>query len=173
MTPRSTRPAQARHPLLAVLLASSLLGGFAFAVFSVSTSLIATASAGQDVQAMRDFWQGKYRTLLRNRATLNSNLAQLKHDYGQAQRRNYPRGGARQALLEQARQAEQELAKVEGQIETIFTDARMQDVPPGWLYEVEDEKIEAFQPAAPGTAGDDGARADDGRNPLYSKDDDS
>lgn len=173
MPPPFDRSSSAFARILSILATALVLGTGIAALTPFTTSVVKTAAAYDDTQALRDLWQGKYRMLLKNRATLNNNLVQLKHDYGQAQRRNYPRGGARQALLEQARQAEQELAQVQAEIASIFSDARRQEIPPGWLYEVEDETIEPNRPAAPDAAGGENAADDDGRNPLYSKDDDS
>ena len=143
------------------------LAAIALALFTFATPFAAIAMDDEEaLLAKRTHWQSRYRTLLTNRAILTDNIAKLTHDYGQAQRRNYPRGGAREALLTQARQAERELEGVQKEIDAIFAEARMQDVPPGWLYEVEDEPIERPQPASPDTADDDA----DGRNPLYRDD---
>jgi len=142
---------------------SHTAAAFALALLMLALPFAASAMDEEELLAKRNHWQSRYRTLLSNRAILNDNIAKLTHDYGQAQRRNYPRGGAREALLLQAREAEQELEAVEREIESIFVEARQSEVPPGWLYEVEDEPIERSQPAAA-----DPAEVDpDGRNPLY------
>ncbi|MAG34187.1 MAG: hypothetical protein CL908_25185 [Deltaproteobacteria bacterium] len=131
----------------------------------------ASAQTEQEVLDQRTFWQDHYRRLLTNRAILKDNAARSRKYYSQAQRRNYPRGGARQQFLLDAENAEKELAVVEQEIAQIFVDARTQEIPPGWLYEVEDEPITI--PAAPDADAEAVEEAEDraGRNPLYFKDD--
>ena len=129
----------------------------------------AFAETEEELLAKKDTWQSKYRTLLRNRDILKRNIAGLEKDYAQAQRRNYPRGGARQAFLDKANEQRALLADIEEKIESIFREARMADVPPGWLYEIDDEVARSPMPAAKEPTND---RDRDGRNPLYADDED-
>ena len=131
---------------------------------TAATSLPAAAETEEETLAKREYWQTKYRVLLRNQAILKENVTKLEHDYAQAQRRNYPRGGARNELLLKATSQRQQLAQTAQEIASIFTEARTSNVPPGWLYEVEDEPIDTRRPASPDTAGEDD-RA--GRNPRF------
>jgi hypothetical protein len=136
----------------------------ALLVASAAVSLPAAAETEEETLAKREYWQDKYRVLLRNQAILKDNVTKLEHDYAQAQRRNYPRGGARNELILKATLQRQQLAQTEKEIASIFTEARTSDVPPGWLYEIEDEPIDTPRPASPDTAGEDD-RA--GRNPRF------
>lgn len=142
---------------LLLALALSLLAGFA------------AAETEQEILAKRTRWQDRYRVALTNREILRGNIVKLRHDYAQAQRRNYPRGGARQVFLTQADEQETFLVETEQEIVSIREEARAAGIPPGWLAEVEDEPITVpSQPASPA----DGKDVDrDGRNPLYLDDD--
>jgi hypothetical protein len=142
---------------LVIALAVSLTAGFA------------AAETEEEILAKRTQWQERYRVALTNREILKANIAELRHNYAQAQRRNYPRGGARQAFLTQADEQEALLADTEQEIVSIREEARAAGIPPGWLAEVEDEPIAvSSQPASPA----DGEDVDrDGRNPLYIDDD--
>jgi hypothetical protein len=136
---------------------------------------IASRSVGITLLVMlSDIWQARYRGLLHDRVRLNSNIEKSIKNYAQAQRRNYPRGGAREQFRIDAEDARNELAATEEAIEQILVDARRAGVRPGWLYEVEDEPIEASRSAAPAStevnSKDDEDRA--GRNPIYFQDDD-
>jgi cell division protein FtsB len=144
-----------------------LLLGCQLAIFSLILLETKTASAqsDNDLRIQKDLWQGNYRKLLRNRVTLEENITKLNKGYAQAQRRNYPRGGAREKFRIQAEEARTELKKVEAAIAAIFEDARRQGVSQNWLYEVDDETIKGNQPASPKNRSDDDDRA--GRNPLY------
>ena len=136
----------------------------ALLVASAAVSLPAAAETEEETLAKREYWQDKYRVLLRNQAILKDNVTKLEHDYAQAQRRNYPRGGARNELILKATLQRQQLAQTEKEIASIFTEARTSDVPPGWLYEIEDEPIDTSRPASPDTADEDDRT---GRNPRF------
>ena len=139
----------------------------------------AWAQSEEALQSQKEHWQSRYRSLLENAARLEHNARISRENYAQAQRRNYPRGGARQRLMLQAEQAEAELADVREEIEALHLEAQREGALPGWFYEVDDEEISIPEPASPDTSGsnDDGrnplyADDDDGRNPLYADDDD-
>jgi len=150
-----------------------LIGSLATTAALVLDARPASAGSEPSLQDQKAEFQSRYRRLLRNEVVLQNNIAKTREDYAKAQRRNYPRGGARQQLLLQADQMEAELATVRQEIETLKLDARRQGVPPGWLYEVEDEEV---VPAAPSDSGSDAASDDEadraGRNPLYLDDED-
>ena len=125
----------------------------------------AAAQTEEELQAKRDHWQERYRNLLQDRLRYSDNIEKSEKNYAQAQRRNYPRGGARDQFRIDAEDARKSLAQTEAAIESLFVEARQADVPPGWLYEIDDEEISYEQPAAPDASEDDEDRA--GRNPLY------
>ena len=144
----------------------------ALALCAASPFVVAPKAAAQildeeALMAKRQEWQQRYRQLLRDRQLYTENIATAQKNYAQAQRRNYPRGGARQQFLVDAQEAESGLAETQKAIEALFVEARQNDVPPGWLAEVEDETITYEKPAAPGANDEDRA----GRNPLYFEDD--
>lgn len=126
------------------------------------TAGLALAETEEEILAKRTQWQERYRVALTNREILKENIAKLRHNYAQAQRRNYPRGGAREAFLTKAREQEVLLEETEQEIVEIRAEARAASIPPGWLAEVEDEDIVA--PAAPA---EDEEIDREGRNPLY------
>lgn len=126
---------------------------------------LAAAETEEEILAKRTQWQDRYRVALTNREILKDNIAKLRNSYAQAQRRNYPRGGAREAFLMKAREQEVLLEETEKEIVAIREEARSASIPPGWLAEVEDEEIVApSQPAAPA---EDEQIDREGRNPLY------
>jgi septal ring factor EnvC (AmiA/AmiB activator) len=147
--------------------ASRALALFSLVLATGLASLTATASDEEALRAKRDHWQDKYRALLYDQARLKDNLAKLRHDYAQAQRRNYPRGGAREALRTQAATTEQKLAKVERKLAQIFDQARAAEVPPGWLYQVDDDPIVLSNPASKDGGSEEAAQDLGGHNPLY------
>ena len=127
---------------------------------------VALAQDESELAQQKTEWQDRYRTLLRNQALLRSNIAISQENYARAQRRNYPRGGARQQFLIDADNAEKELVVVKEEIAQISVDARHAGIPPNWLYEVEDEPLTAAPPASVSDEkNDEEDRA--GRNPLY------
>lgn len=124
----------------------------------------ASAETEEELLAKREEWQEKYRELLRDRMRYTDNIAKSEHNYAQAQRRNYPRGGARQQFMVDADEARKSLEQTEAAIQKLFVDARRASVPPGWLFEVDDEPISYERPAALDDSGDDDYD-DDRRDP--------
>lgn len=143
------------------------LGQSSLVILAALAAVTAMASDEDALRAKRDHWQDKYRALLYDQARLEDNLAKLRKDYAQAQRRNYPRGGARDAFRTQAVETEKRLATVKRKLSNIFDEARAAEVPPGWLYEVEDDPIVLSSPAAPNGQSAEAEQDLDGRNPLY------
>ena len=146
------------------------LAAFALALIVGFGASLALAETEEELLAKRTLWQDRYRVALTNRVILTDNVERLLHDYAQAQRRNYPRGGAREAYLTQANEQKAMLADVEQEIVSIQREAREAGIPPGWLAEVEDEDFSV--PAAP-SVDDEAAEAVDreGRNPRFFEDD--
>jgi hypothetical protein len=148
--------------------------GLAIALYAIGGSLlmpdIAQADSGGSLLEQKTHWQNRYRALLSDSARLQDDAIRSRENYARAQKRNYPRGGARQQFIIDAEEAEEDLVKVKSEIEQIFVEARRAAVPPSWLYEVDDE---AIKPTAPASASDDERDPEDteGRNPLYLKDD--
>lgn len=163
MTP-STIPARATR-LLASLLLGLSLAILSAGVFSPTS---AEAQSEEELQNQKNYWQTRYRTLLQNRELLKQNIAKSRKNYAQAQRRNYPRGGAREQYRLDADAAEKELADVEKEIAGIFVEARSAGALPRWLSEVEDEPI-VLPESAPAASANGTPAEDDGRNPLYRK----
>ncbi|HKK50241.1 MAG TPA: hypothetical protein VKA74_01575 [Myxococcota bacterium] len=165
---------RSRARRLVTRLGLALALGLIAATFT-SLSAVPTARAQlateEELQAQKQYWQERYRMLLRNAALLERNARRSREDYAQAQRRNYPRGGARQRLLAQAAEAEAELRTVREEIEALRVEARREGALPGWLYEVEDEEIVVPEPAAPDGSDSSSDERDAGRNPLYLDDD--
>ena len=103
--------------------------GLALALAVISLPLLPPDAVGADgeqsLAEQKAEWQGRYRGLLQNAARLRSNAQLSRENYARAQRRNYPRGGARQQFILDAEKAERELVEVKAQIEQIAIDARM------------------------------------------------
>ena len=157
----------AKNMIRAVL--STLGLAMVFAVISLPLLPPDAARAGtadQTPEEKKAEWQGRYRSLLQNAARLRGNVETSRENYARAQRRNYPRGGARQQFIVDAENAQKELVGVKEAIAQIAVDARHASIPPNWLYEVEDEPITVSAPASPSDQQDEQEdRA--GRNPLY------
>ena len=119
---------------------------------------------------LRETWQRKYRNLLRDAARLRRNVAASEADYKRAQRRNYPRGDAREQIVRNGNESRRDLVRVEAAIEKLQGDARAAGVRPGWLYDVEQEDF-GPAPAAAATESEESDRDREGRNPIYFDDD--
>jgi hypothetical protein len=143
----------------------------------------AAAETEEELLAKKDQWQGRYRELRNNAARMSENAKKLRKAYSQAQHANYPRGGAREEFRMQVEQAERDAEDYESKLVAFRDEARQNDVPPGWLYEVDDEPIDHGLPADQddGSVDEEANQAEDdaeeeaedreGRNPLYLDDD--
>jgi hypothetical protein len=141
------------------------------------TTAHAQAGAQPTLEEQKAEWQKRYRSLLQNEARLHHNAQMARENYARAQRRNYPRGGARQQFLVDADDAEKELVTVKEEIAQLRVEARHDSIPKNWLYEVEEEPVTFGAPASASTSQNaDGNDVDEedreGRNPLYFKDQD-
>jgi hypothetical protein len=143
----------------------------------------ASAETEEELLAKKDLWQGRYRELRNNEARMNENAKKLRAAYAQAQHANYPRGGAREEFRLQVEKAEQDAQDYGAKLVAFRDEARQNDVPPGWLYEVDDEPIDHGLPADQDDDGfdedtdendaEDEAEDREGRNPLYLDDEDA
>jgi hypothetical protein len=155
-------------------LVSTLGLATALCVIGLPTLMPSAAQAQTGAQPTEEEqkakWQDDYRSLLQNEARLRHNGQMARENYARAQRRNYPRGGARQQFLIDADKADAELVQVKEEIAQLQTSARHESIPQSWFYEVEEEPITYGAPAA--SASNDDEDDDGGRNPLYLKDQD-
>jgi hypothetical protein len=162
--------------------------GLAIAIASIGLSLAAPNDAGaesdQELMDRKTVWQDNYRLLLRNAALLDQDAKVSRENYARAQRRNYPRGGARQLYIVNAEIAEKKLVEMNKEIEQVADNARRDAIPPHWIYEVDDEPIVLSPPASATGDGNESDEDDvpdwdkespdddvdddrEGRNPLY------
>ncbi|MFO0687529.1 MAG: hypothetical protein U0900_02365 [Myxococcota bacterium] len=152
------------------LLAAATL---AIALTSVSAAFLlaaspAMAAADDEDVAKKAEWQDRYRVLRNNAVRMRDNAIKLRRAYSLSQHSNYPRGGARERFKQQVLDTERKATDYERQMASFLDEARQNQVPPGWIYEVDEEPIDPGSPAAVGTdepAHAPGAPA--GRNPAY------
>jgi hypothetical protein len=179
MTGDTMSTLRTQHRSLARLLTVAVTLALFLATTTLIYSVMPRAAHAADEEneddpgALRASWQDRYRGLLQDRTRFSESIAISNKNYTQAQRRNYPRGGARQQFLLDAANAEKKLAETEEKISQVFDEARDAGVPPGWLYEVDDEPILVTRPASPNPGMADPTDEEDreGRNPLYFQDD--
>lgn len=155
------------------LLAASTLGltlGIACA-----TSLAPAPARAEDEQGDVDQeslkkaeWQDRYRVLRNNAVRMRDNAIKLRRAYSLSQHSNYPRGGARERFKQQVLETERKADQYEAELAQFQEEARQEQIPPGWIYEVEDEPVD---PGSPASFGDDEATheaaAPAGRNPAF------
>lgn len=158
---------------LAIGLAFALVIPFV-AGSSVAENGATTALGTADAElAKKAEWQDRYRTLRNNAARMRDNATKLRRAYGLSQHSNYPRGGARLEFKQQVLDTERKADDYEAQVADFADEARKNQIPPGWIYEVDDEPVDLGTPAA---ADDDESthaiKSPDGRNPLYFDGDD-
>lgn len=147
---------------IAILGLSLALDGIGLSLFTSNTAL---AQGGDPALDQKLEWQQRYRIMLKNQAILADNAEKLRKNYAQANRRNYPRGGERDKFLLDAAEAEADLVQLKQETAQLLVNARRNDLPRSWFYEVDDEEIQAPTPAAKGQDEQDPSR--EGRNPLY------
>lgn len=128
----------------------------------------ATAAADDEEVAKKAEWQDRYRALRNNAVRMRDNAIKLRRAYSLSQHSNYPRGGARERFKQQVLDTEHKADDYEKQMASFLDEARQNQIPPGWIYEVDEEPID---PGSPAAVGDDvpahqaGAAA--GRNPAF------
>jgi hypothetical protein len=159
----------------------------------IGASAATAAETVADDAQLKAYWQGRYRDLKRNEARLVQTVELATKEYADANRRTYRRSGVRHFHRTNANEAKAELALVRAELEAIYDEASAAGVPIHWLDEVAEETVDmdavqglgvyrddgefggkgayAKEPD-PDEAGTDPADADDGRNPLYTGDDD-
>ena len=158
---------------LAIGLASILLGILAAvpsAAAGKTDAAAAQASADEAEGAKKVEWQDRYRVLRNNSVRMRDNATKLRRAYSLSQHSNYPRGGARERFKQQVLDTEKKADQFEAQLAQFTEEARQNQIPPGWIYAVDDEPVDPGTPAAAG--GDDDTHsinAPDGRNPAYYK----
>ncbi|MBK7947622.1 MAG: hypothetical protein IPK00_02500 [Deltaproteobacteria bacterium] len=128
----------------------------------------ATAAADDEEVAKKTEWQDRYRVLRNNAVRMRDNAIKLHRAYSLSQHSNYPRGGARVRFKQQVLDTEKKADDYEAQMASFLEEARQSQIPPGWIYEVDEEPID---PGSPAAVGEDEpthrAGAPEGRNPAY------
>lgn len=158
----------------------SLLGlgvAVALSMICLPLSMVSAVQAGteQTLELQKAQWQDRYRSLLQKATRLGNDAKQARANYSRAQKRNYPRGGAKRQFLRDAEAAKKELVEVRQEIDEIYIDARRNGIPAHWLDVVAEEPISPAPPALPdlpATASEEDSIEYDraGRNPLYLRD---
>lgn len=138
-----------------------------------ASSLASAAEPGDAEGQLKEEWQLKYRNLLHDLARTKRNAAAGRKAYMKANRRNYPRGEARERILSDTEEAERMIGVLEARVEDLKVDARQAGVRPGWLFDVEQEDFSRPLPAAKATDDEADPRDREGRNPRFFEDDDS
>jgi len=118
--------------------------------FAVGSSLALRAAPTQaeslaEAREKKEEWQSRYRELRLQEARLEKTIDLATKEYADANRRSYRRSGVRHFHRANAQLATQELAKIRAELEQIYDDARVEEIPLIWLYEVEDEEIDSSQ----------------------------
>lgn len=129
--------------------------------------LFAPGASGQTdagLEASKDYWQERYRTLLERADALRETIAIETELYADANRRNYRRGKKRHVHRIAAEEARAELADVERELSTIQEEGRRAGALPGWFYEVELDRAAVVRNPALAPEPDD---RDEGRNPRF------
>lgn len=178
-----------------VLAAGMVLVPGAPFVALLASEPAAAADLG-DLDALKAYWQGRYRELRLEEARLVETERLATKEYADANRRNYRRSGVRHFHRTNANEAKAQLVIVRAEIEQVREDVVDAGGTVNWLDEVDDEGIDPAQVEGLGVYADDGrfggkgaygprredgepldadrdaARADDdGRNPLFSDED--
>lgn len=176
-------------PRLAVLLLAVAIGTAA----SVVLHPPAASAQAEDLDALKTYWQSRYRDLRQQEARLIQTVELASKEYADANRRNYRRSGVRHFHRTNANEAKTQLAAVRTKIESIYEEVVAAGGSANWIYEVDDEGRDledaqglgvyedrgmfggkgAYAPGGDAAAreGDQGEAAIDGRNPLYQGDD--
>jgi len=113
---------------------------------------------------MKQYWQNRYRQLLRSADELRAEIAHETELYADANRRNYRRGTKRHMHRVAAEEAKAKLDAVESKLSTIKDEGRRAGALPGWFYEVEEEREDI---ARNPSLGPDPADPNAGRNPRF------
>lgn len=176
-------------PTMAVFLLAVAIGTAASFLLQPP---VASAQA-EDPAALKAYWQNRYRDLRQDEARLVQTVKLATKEYADANRRSYRRSGVRHFHRTNANEAKKQLAEVRSQIESIYEQVVDAGGSMNWIYEVDDEGIDADDVQALGVYEDDGmfggkgayapsadeealAREqdeseDEGRNPLYQQED--
>ncbi len=133
----------------------------------------ASAETEEEALAKKADWQERYRVLRNNAYRMRENAKKLRRAYGLSQHANYPRGGAREEFKLQVEKAERDADDFTTKIEAFHDEARRNEIPPGWLAEVEDEPVDPGLPADQDDADPESDEDREGRNPIYLDDEES
>lgn len=176
----------------AIGLAISLAIGLAGVATILAGPGPAAAQRIEDDAAAKAYWQGRFRNLRQKEAKLVQTVNLATKEYADANRRTYRRSGVRHFHRTNANEAKAELELVRAELETIYDDARSAGIPLFWLDEVAEEPIAMDSVEGLGVYRDDGefggkgayaddaesedaedgpGSTDDGRNPIYSDED--
>jgi hypothetical protein len=110
----------------------------------------------EDLDTLKAYWQGRYRSLLQNEARLVETVRLATKEYADSNRRNYRRSGVRHFHRTNANEAKVELAKVREQIVACRDDVVAAGGMSQWLDEVDDEGIDPDAVQGLGVYRDDG-----------------
>ena len=176
-------------PAIAVFLLAVSIGMAATFVLDPP----AASAQEEDLNALKTYWQSRYRDLRQQEARLIQTVKLATKEYADSNRRSYRRSGVRHFHRTNANEAKTQLAAVRTKIESIYEDVVAAGGSTNWIYEVDDEGRDvedaqglgvyddrgmfggkgAYAPGGDAAAreGDQGEAAIDGRNPLYQGDD--
>lgn len=150
-----------------------------------------TVAPLEDLDALKAYWQGRYRSLRLDEARLVETVKLATKEYADSNRRNYRRSGVRHFHRTNANEAKVELARVREQISACQDEVVAAGGMAAWLDEVDDETLDPGAVQGLGVYRDDGrfggkgayaedeegdrrdeeeAGSGDGRNDLYESD---
>ncbi|MBK7952482.1 MAG: hypothetical protein IPK00_27925 [Deltaproteobacteria bacterium] len=163
--------ANGRGNRVARLCAALLLAICVAGALGVSMRPITAAADAGDLDAMKAHWQARYRKLRVDEARLLETVKLATKEYADSNRRNYRRSGVRHFHRTNANEAKKELASVQAQIETIFSDVVSAGGSVNWLYEVDDEPIDPNRVEGLGVYEDEGRFGGKGAYAPYEEED--
>jgi hypothetical protein len=129
----------------------------------------AVAADNEEESAKKADWQDRYRTIRNNALRMRDNATKIRRAYDLSQHSNNSQAGIRERFKQQVLETERKAEGSEAQLARFLADARESQIPPAWIYEVDDEPMAPSVPAA--AAGVDPSHpvnAPGARNPAYS-----
>lgn len=114
------------------------------------------SAVSTDMDALKSYWQGRYRGLRMKEARLIETVKVSTKEYADSNRRNYRRSGVRHFHRTNANEAKAELRDVRRQIEALFGQVVEAGGSVNWFYEVDDDPIDPSRTSALGVYGDEG-----------------
>jgi len=156
------------RPAAGALACLLVLGATALAPSDARAQAVAPPTPEEAEALQKAEWQDRYRTLRINAVRMRDNATTLRRNYGLAQHANYPRGGARVRFKQEVEDTERKADQFEAQLARFMDEARENQIPPGWIYEVDDEPIDRGFPAdRDGDGSGEDEFAPSGRNPVH------